>query len=185
MKLLKSNYLTIFCFTVLFIINGCSSQLEKYRPTPETINELKISNIKPLSIGTFSADSSVNNEYIGVRGNRFYSPYSGSFARYIEESLRLELLLAKKLDRNSNLKLEGILLKNYMSTSGYGEIDVTFTVSKDNIIVYKKNLTSQKKWEAHFEGASAFREIQEIYKMLVSDLILQLVKDPDFIMSTK
>ncbi len=174
--------ISALCCTAVFGgLTGCSATIEKYQPTATVVHTLKEQNIKPVSVEVFNASPEINDEFIALRGSKFYSPYTKSFASYIAESLKLDLLLAKKLDSKSDIQIGGTLLKNYISTSGNGEISVQYTVNKNGSQVYSKTFSSSKEWEAYFEGSTAFRKVQEVYKELVSDLNQQIINDPEFI----
>lgn len=165
---------------------GCANNVPKYQVSPKNIEQLKDSGVVSASVGKFDSDKNPDNANpIRLRGNPFSSPYNDSYADYIEESLKLELALAKKYSPNADIVISGVLLKNDIDTAGSGIVEVKFQVKNKDSLKYEKVITSTLEWESSFFGAVAIPKAANQYPELVAKLLNQLYTDPNFIAALK
>ena len=89
--------------------------------------------------------------------------------------------MAKKLSKNSEIEIGGILKQNEVTTAGGAVIRVEFFVEKDNQKIYSREIKTHERWHTAFMGVVAIRNALENYKFAVADVLEQLVNDKNFI----
>lgn len=181
-----SKLIKILATIATLALVGCANNVPKYQVSPKNIDQLKDSGIVAASVGKFDSDKNPENANpIRLRTHPFSSPYNDSYAEYIEESLKLELALAKKYNSNADVVVSGVLLKNDIDTAGSGIVEVKFLVKNKDAVKYEKTVTSTLEWESSFFGAVAIPKAANQYPELVSKLLSILYTDPNFISALK
>jgi len=102
----------------------------------------------PVAIGDFSPVKNKDNSWdasISIRSNSLASPIEKSFAKYLRETLTVELRAAGLLDPSSGIVISGTLLDNQLETpigQAKGSITAQFVVTRGGKTLYDKVLTS-------------------------------------------
>jgi len=182
--------LLVFLFISLFI-SGCSTIAPKYNTDFNNISHMRKAKLNPVKVGAITKDITVQEvnavqsdvDHLTVRGGTYVSPY-GSFTAYIEEALKQELEDARLLDKNSEIEVSGVLLKNILDGSGtsigIAEIEVRFVVRKAGDVKYEKIKKARHTWESAFAGAVAIPKAHQNYPIVVQKLLGSLFSDPEF-----
>ena len=181
----KTKLASLICITLLcFGLTGCSTleYVPKYSVSASNIQTIQQNDVA-LSVDTFESAplSKENCNPISIRGLNLHSPYEESFAKYVEEALKLELSLAEKYDPASDTKIKGLLLKNDLSTAGHGIVEMQFQVFKHGRLRYEKTFTATSRWRKAFAGYTAFSLALRQYSPLVNNLLEKLLNDKKFI----
>lgn len=176
----------VFVLSAL-ILSGCSLPVSKYEAGSENVKTLMAGSFKPVAVGEFkSIPETRNPTSIFIRSMFYTSPYEGGFAEYLEEALRLELMLADKYDSQAEVVVEGVLLKNNLnSVHGTGVIEATFSVVKNGEKLYTRTVLSMTYWPTSFVGAVAITNAGEAYSPMVRSLLKKLYADPAFFKALK
>lgn len=183
---MTSKLRTIFASILLLSVVGCANNVPMYQVAQRNVEQLKEAGVTATAVGKFDSDKNQENANpIRLRTHPFSSPYNNSYAAYIEEALKLELALAKKLSQNSEIIISGILLKNDLDTSGRGIVEVKFFVKNKDVVKYERVITSTIEWDSSFIGAVAIPKAANQYPELVARLLNQLYVDPKFIAAAK
>lgn len=174
-------FLLIFSFTGA----GCSMVAPKYTPSVSSVQALKQSSDIKADVAPFdSKEQKGNANPISLRGSQMHSPYNDSYAAYLTEAVRQDLILAGKLSPKSDLVITGTLLKNDLSTgtvsAGEGDIEARFIVRKGKAVRYDQVKQARTQWKSSFVGAVAIPKAQQQYPVLVKALLDKLYSDPAF-----
>lgn len=170
--------------------SGCSMMAPQYSPSIDNVQILKDAGVAASKLGKFDASpAQVNVNGISLRGSTLQSPYANSYALYLAEAIRQELILAGKLGADSSIEISGTLLKNDIDVSGVsigtGDMEARFVVRKGESKLYDKIKTVHSEWESSFAGAVALPRGQQEYPRLVQRLLAALYADPDFLKALK
>jgi len=169
---------------------GCSMVAPKYSPSLENVQKIKDANISPTKVGTFDFTAAAGNTNpISLRGSSLNSPYDGSYAKYIAEAVKQELVLAGKFAADAQLEVSGALQKNDINIpalgSGTGDLQARFVVKRGGEVRFDQVKMIHDEWDSSFVGAVAIPRAQERYPVMVQKLIGQLLADPAFLQSLK
>ena len=181
MKLVSFILITLI---LLLTTTGCSMKGHEFKPNFNSINDLKDNNLKVMSIQNENIKNE-KDETIGLRAVNMISPYGGSFSKYLEKSLEEQLKQASIYDKQSNIKISAILLKNDVSISSFriGEADLiaNFIVMNKDKKIYEKEHTIHHEWESSFIGQIAIENAIENYPVAMQKLIDSFLLDKDLI----
>jgi hypothetical protein len=168
---------------------GCSMVAPKYSASIENVQKLKDGGNYTAKVGTFTSKSDpANANPISMRGSSLASPYEESYANYLAEAIKSELVLAGKLAPGSNVEISGVLLKNDIDAGmsvGTGDIQARFLVKRDGQIRYDQVKTAQNKWESSFAAAVALPRAVQEYPRMVQALLSELYTDKAFLQALK
>lgn len=176
--------------TVVSIITiaGCSTVAPQYSPSIDNIQSLKNANIEKVSVGKFSAGDNKVNE-LTIRGGSFQSPVNASYVEYLQKALEQELYDANQLNKNSDIKISGVLLKNDIDASGMNVgtavMDAEFSVHDTSSVRYKKTHSANIEWPSSFIGGIAIPRAIKEYPRVVQELLGKLYADPEFTKALK
>ena len=123
-----------------------------------------------------------------MRGSSMTSPYEGSYANYLAEAIKAELVMAGKLAPGSDVEISGVLLKNDIDAAtsvGTGDIQARFLVKRNGQVRYDQVKTAQNKWESSFAGAVALPRAVQEYPRMVQALLGELYSDKAFLQALK
>lgn len=170
--------------------SGCSLMAPKYTASIDNVQRLKDAGDFAAKVGKFDSSSDKSNANpISLRGSSLSSPYEDSYAVYLVEAIKQELILAGKLKPDTDVEISGLLLKNDMDTSGFiiatGDVEARFVVKKGEIERYNQIKTIHQEWESSFLGSVAIPRAQEQYPRLVQRLLEVLYADNDFLQALK
>lgn len=165
------------------LLPGCVSMpAPAYQPGIGNTERLIHMPMAPLAIGTFDAAPGIDKP-LNVRGSHLAGGADGTFAGYIRDALATELRTAGRLDATAGTRVGGTLLMNDLHAStaeGGARIRMRFTVERDGLRTYDRELAVQHAWESSFIGAIAIPAAMDNYAGAVQKLIGQLLDDPDF-----
>jgi hypothetical protein len=183
MRLIAISLLTL---TFLITTSGCSTTAPNYQGSRK--NAESLSNLPNTKIGvsTFTdSNNSDNKKQLSMRGNTVNSPYGESYASYIENAIRTDLILAGRHSNDSDLRIAGVVIKNDVDASGInigtGISEVEITFSNKSRVVLKKRFSQDHQWESSFVGAVAIPRAMNEYGVLIEKLIHRIFSDGDFI----
>ncbi len=181
MKYLKR----VALLTVVAVISGCAVPAPKYQPSKENIELIAKKNYPSIGVMRFEdKEGGKNKKLITIRSVQMNSPYEDSYARYIEEAIKLDLMLADRYSSNAATKIDGVLIQNEMNGGGINAgdavVEVEVSVVKDNLITFKKNFKQTHEWESSFLGAHAIPKAMEQYPILIEKLIGKIFADSEF-----
>lgn len=170
--------------------SACSMMAPQYSPSIENVQLLKDAGAAPSKVGSFgSSPERVGTGAITLRGSTLLSPYGNSYALYLAEAIKQELILAGKLAADSNKEISGTLLKNDIDVSGMsiasGDIEARFVVRNGESVLYDRIKTTHHEWESSIAGAIAIPRGQQEYPRLVQRLLAALYADQDFLKALK
>jgi hypothetical protein len=179
----RSSLVLAMAFALL--VSGCSLVAPRYNASLQNVQKLKDADGQAVTVGEFtSTPGSDNPKSISIRGSSLTSPYDGSFAKYLSESIRQELSLAGKLSADAQLEVSGALQKNDISIppvgKGRGDIAARFVLKRNAEVRYDQVKSAHDEWDSSFVGAVAIPRAQNEYPTLVQKLLAELYADPAF-----
>jgi hypothetical protein len=164
---------------------GCSMVAPKYSASIENVQKLKDGGNYAAKVGAFTSKSDpANANPISMRGSTLASPYEESYANYLAEAIKSELVLAGKLAPGSDVEISGVLLKNDIDAGmsvGTGDIQARFLVKRNGQVRYDQVKTTQNKWESSFAAAVALPRAVQEYPRMVQALLSELYTDKAFL----
>jgi len=174
---------------VTSVLSACSMLAPKAAVSVQQTQTLRDSGAAPVKVGTFTSQGAdAHDQSISIRGSGMASPY-GSYAKYLEEAIRLQLKEAGLFDEASKAEVSGTLIKNDINAAGFvtasGDISARFQVRRGEKVVYDKIKDAHVEWGSNFLGAIAIPRAQEAYPGLVSTLLGALFGDAEFLSSLK
>lgn len=109
----------------------------------------------------------------------------GSFAEYLEEAIRSDLIELKVLNPNADTRVDATLTKNDINiagiSTGTGVIEVQLKISRKGVVVLEKAYLATTQFESSFAGAVAVPKGQSEYPNLVRTLLKQIYSDKAFL----
>ncbi len=165
--------------SVLFV--GCANKVPEYAPSTDNIVLLKsfTKDNKGIDVINFT-DSGRNESKVMCRLAYPVGIANGkTFASYIEDAFKKELVIAGLYNPKSNIKISANIDKVYGSTmlgNAYWEFTVTLKSSNGT----KYTVKSKYSYESSFTAYSACSEMQRSFVPAVQKLIQDIVKNPRF-----
>jgi hypothetical protein len=182
---LRSLTLAVLCAATL--ATGCA-QLRMGAPIPsiENIQKARAAGIAPVSLGAFKpapGKDAAMDQRVVVRTNTIFSPFDNSFAAYLRETLATDLRAAGLLDPASRIVISGTLTESVLdapSGPARGVVAARFTVERNGVVAYARELRAEAAWTAGFIGVEAIPTAMNQYGLLYRSLVTQLLDDPAF-----
>jgi hypothetical protein len=172
---------------ILFALtSGCATFVAPtYSPDYSALDSLKRQKISKIAIEPVEPKGQTEKvNKITLRGATLASP-SGTFAQYLEDAIKSDLIDANLLDPNSFFRLFVFLLNNNIDvagfSTGYGTIEANFKINRNGTVVFDKRIAAKTEFESSFAGAVAIPKGQNEYPNLVRILLKKLYTDKDFI----
>jgi hypothetical protein len=169
------------------LLTGCAQmQMGQPKPTMDNTVKLRAAAIAPVAVGAFKADAAKPDldKGVGVRGgNKLASPVEGSFAKYLAETLKVELQAAGLLDAASGTVVSGTLTRSELDpamSTGTGALGARFVVTRNGAVNYDRELKVDSSWESSFIGAVAIPAAAANYEGLYRKLVGVLFDDAEF-----
>jgi hypothetical protein len=180
----------LLLLVVALFIAGCAGVVYPYSMSIDNVQKLKDNGNFSAKIGEFNSTPGPENANpLRIRANSASSPYHGSFANYISEALKEELVLANKLAPNSKIEISGTLLKNNVDVGGIstatGNIQVRFIVKNNGEVRYDQIKSAHHEWDSSYAAAIAVPHASQEYPILVQKLLGSLFDDPVFLQALK
>lgn len=174
-------------------LTGCASlSMSPPKAAIENAAKLRATPLTPVAVDNFKlapGKPASMDQSISLRGaNSLVSPVNNSFARYLQESLRVELESAGLLDPQAATRISGTLTNSEADPAmgtGTARLGARFVVSKANTVRYDRQLDVEAQWESSFMGAVAIPLAAGQYEGLYRKLVGKLIDDPDFIQALK
>ncbi|HJW81444.1 MAG TPA: hypothetical protein VJ396_04295 [Acidiferrobacterales bacterium] len=170
---------------------GCTTVLApQYSASIENVQKLKDGGNYTAKVGTFTSTSGPGNENtISLRAASLASPYQDTFAGYLAEAIKTELVLAGKMAPGSDVDISGVLLKNNLDIGGMslglGDIQARFVVKRNGQVRYDQIKSAHSEWESSFAGMVAIPRAVQEYPRLVQSLLGALYSDKAFVQALK
>ena len=153
----------------------------------DNIQKAKGLGMAPVALGEFKPDAAKDaaklDKTLSVRSNAVYSPLDESFAKYLQETLRVELQAAGLLDSASATSIRGDLTDSQLDAAigqGTGSLAARFVVARGGRTLYDKELKVNATWDSSFIGAVAIPAAVNEYTALHRKLVATLLADPAF-----
>lgn len=168
----------IVIVTVFF--SGCANKVYTYSPKTANIIHLEnMQNASKVAVGKFTDSGRKEHSVMCRLATPIGTPKGETFASYIQDAFTQELMLAKKYDPKSNIKITANLDDIYGSTTlgnAYWEFKVTIKSSNGNS--YKVH--SRYDYESSFSAMSACSEMQRSFVPAVQKLNTDIITNPKF-----
>ncbi len=168
-------------------LSGCAMEtLPPPTATLDNIQTLRAANVAPMNVGDFKpapGEPTRMDKSITVRAGVQSAP-GGSFARYLGDTIAVELKNAGKLDPNSSLIVSGVVTNTHVDSGMAGTaraaLTAHFTLTKAGATVFDKTLGVDAAWDSEFVGAVAIPDAINHYTDLFHKLAAKLFADPEF-----
>lgn len=179
----KLANLKISSAALLFVaLSGCAGVAPKYQATNDNVRALMALNGNTVAVGTFvSADPSLDS--LSIRATKFSAPNGASFAEYMKQALKEELLSSQHYAENSQSVVSATLVENAidtMSSQGHVHVAVRFVVTRGGEQRFDKVVRGDATFESSLIGAvaipAAWRNYAEATKQMLNNLFI----DPEF-----
>jgi hypothetical protein len=156
--------------------------------TLDNIQALRVADIAPINVGVFTPGPGAPSEMdhaITLRGGVQAAP-DGSFAKYLGDTIAVELKNAGRLDPNSPLTVAGVITETHVDTAlptgeAHARLAARFSVSRMGAVVFDKTLSVESAWDSNFVGAVAVPDAINHYTDLFQKLAGKLFADPEFV----
>ena len=173
--------------SLLLLMSGCA-QLPLSPPTSnfDIIQKAKASGTAPVSVGAFQLAPGLNRDIdqgLSVRSNSVTSPFEGSMAQYLKQSVTTDLQAAGLYDVSAPTQLTGFLTESTLSVpigDSSATLGARFVLTRSGQKIYEKELKANSSWKAEFLGAVAIPDGINRYVGLYHQLVGMLLSDPDY-----
>lgn len=169
------------------ILSACSIQAPEYQVSIDNVQTMKNADLQPIKVDKIATNKELNK--ISLRGSPMSSAVGTGYGDYLAKALEDELKLAKIWSGVSSTVISGELISNDIDVSGVstgtGDLTVNFKVTRDNSVIFTKEVSAQIEFESSFIGAVAIPNGQKNYVTLIQKLINNLVTDDEFIAAVK
>lgn len=179
------KFLLVSIALLTSMLTGCMQMPLTYQPSIENLETLKASKMAPANVGTFALAAgkpASMDQTASARGSTVVPP-NNSFALFLKDALKQELVSAGKFDPASTIVINGQLTKSELEApigTGKGTLAAKFTVNRDNQVAYEKELEEYAEWPSVFLGAEAIPTALMQYASLYKKLLSRLFGDADF-----
>lgn len=175
---------------VSFLLVGCTGLAPQYSSSIDNVQILKNAGSFSAKVGTFeSSPNPQDRDPLTIRGSKMVSPYSESYAAYLAEAIRQELVLANRFSKDADVEISGLLLKNELDASGISvgtaDIEARFVVRKAGQVRFDKVKSIRHEFPSAFAGMTAVPRAAQEYQFAVQKLLGQLYADKDFTASLR
>lgn len=181
-------YKILISMIAVGLMSGCTMNAVQYQPDFDLVNEMKGYELNKMNVGEISSNNPKVNK-ISIRGSSMVSPFSNSYANYLEEALLAQLQQANLYDASSIIVITGDLLTNKLNAAGFrigtADISAQFKVESSGNVVFDKVVSISHEWDSSFVGATAIPRAQNNYPIAVQKLVAKLMSDTDFISSVQ
>ena len=182
-----SKKVLLIVFAVGFLATGCTLPTTKYEVSVDNVQQLKRAGKTRVHVGKFTVapenEKKLNN--LTFRGSNFTSPYNNSYAEYLKQAMKSELIEASRYRGNSKIIITGELLKNEFDASGINtglaSISARIVVENNGRKKYNKIISVDHSWESSFGGATALPKAQMGYNDTVNKFLKKLFSDKQFL----
>ncbi len=162
-----------------FIFTGCGIKTSDYSVSAQNVQKLKNYEDIKLGIKSFTANNEGESTVLCRAAETIETPNDESFAKYIENALRDELIIAGIYDENASLKLSGHLKEIYASSmigDAYWSFDIKVSSSNGKSF----NLESKNEYGSAFLAYTACNNMGSSFAPSVKKLIKDIINHPKF-----
>lgn len=183
MKLILRTFLLVLI--VLNVACGAGVLHRPYEASGYNVREMTDNLNNDLAVGTFTRTQSdlVQDPWFIRSLNKMRYARASGHHDFIADAIANELMLAQKLDGQSNLILKGHLLEHKFDDgygTGVGSIEMAFTLTADGKVLYAQTKRIEHTWDSAFSALAVGQAIWAQLAM-IEMLINSLVTDIDFI----
>lgn len=170
----------------LALAAGCATELPPQPASFDAVLDLRRSDIRQVSLGEFKPGPELphsGDASVAVRAGGFRAP-GGSFALYLRDTIRSQLVSSGKLGDAKDRILSAELVRSEVETSlpnSSAVLAARFTVTQQDGRAFTKTLTVSDEWPSSFFGAIAITEAGQRYSALYQSLAVSLFRDPDML----
>jgi len=172
---------------VLIALNvACTTTGASYEASGYNVREIENNLNNDLAVGEFTRTQSdrVQDPWLFRDLTKIESPIGNGHHDFIADAIMNELMLARKLNVQSNLVLKGDLLEHKVDAAlgtGVGSIEMAFTLHADGKVLYNETKRIEHKWDSAFVGTTAANKAVRGHLEMIGMLINSLFTDIDFI----
>lgn len=183
---MKKVFQGALVFVAVMALSGCANKVHDYSVSTENLIALKsvAKSTKNVNIGEFTDSGREERSTMCRLATPIGTPKGETFASYIQNAMKKELLISDMYNPNSSTTITANLDKIYGSTTignAYWSFDMTLKSSNGSS--YK--VASRYDYESSFSAMSACSEMQRSYPLAVQKLIGEIIKNPKFVQLTK
>lgn len=167
-------------------LGGCAiAPLSVPTATLESIQAIRAAGLPSMGVGKFVAAPGRPTEMdqtIMARAGVERAP-TGSFAKYLGDTLQAQLVGAGRFDGRSSLVVTGVVTDTYLATETArpaGRLAARFTLLRAGRPIFEKTLSVEATWEFFYLADVAVPDAFNHYAGLFPRLIGVLLADPDF-----
>ncbi|WP_072682081.1 hypothetical protein [Arcobacter sp. LA11] len=168
-------------FVAIFFITGCTFKGHGYKADLDTINNLNDKNLKQVDVLDIEENNIENNKSLALRAASMVSPHGDDFSDYLVYAIKEQLSQNNLYNKESNIKIEAVLLKNFVDIWGFStgnyQLSGKFIVKKDNEILYNEILSIQYNFPSHFVGQIAIENGLANYPNAMKKLVSEFLND--------
>lgn len=179
---MKRFILSVLIFGLMALFTGCANKVPAYAISTNNVVNLQglAKDNGKVNLNNFT-DSGRNESKVMCRLATPVGTASGeTFASYIENAFKKELLVAGMYDPKSNITISANIDKLYGSTTiGNAYWEFTVTVKSSNGTSY--TVHSRYDYESSFSAMSACSEMQRSFVPAVQKLIGDIIQHPKFV----
>ena len=185
--LLRRYHINRVSFSLLLAISltGCAIDNVKYEPVSKNVRAAENNFQKKISVGDFSRNESsslVDDPWTFRGATKYKSPVGSGHHDYIAKALSDELMLARRLDDESDKELTGRLTEHRIETMGQGKgaVEMAFELKEDGKTIYEKSHRVDSSWDFAFMGMTAANKAMRAYLTMIEQLVFNLFSDEEF-----
>ena len=165
----------------MVLLGACTERLPPPALNADAILALRAFAMEPAAVEAFSAagEAAANDRGISVRLGTFRPPGNGSWAEYLETTLRQQLEGSGRYKAASALRIGGVITEN-RSREGKSSLSVRFTVSRGGRLVYDRVQRVESSWNSSFVGFLAYERALGSYTSMYPQVVSKLFDDAEF-----
>jgi hypothetical protein len=181
---MRASFL-IVPLAALSLAGSAVAPLSAPQPSMDNIQAIRAADLPAMNVGEFvpgPGRPTDMDKTIAARGGIDKAP-EGSFAKYLADTLSVELKGAGKLDPNATLTVTGVITDTKL-TSEIGtptaKLAARFTLTRNGRQVFQKELSVSDTWDWQYFADIAIPDAFNHYAGLFPKLVGVLLSDPDF-----
>ncbi len=178
---MKYLFKGIIALAAMIGLSGCANKVHNYAVSTENLLALQKLSSKShkVNVGQFTDSGKNESEVMCRLSSPIGTPKGQTFASYIQNAFKKELVIANMYDPKAKNTITANLNDIYGSTvlgDAYWSFDVT--VKSTNGKSY--NVKSKYEYESSFTAVSACSEMQRSFPLAVQKLIGDIIHHPKF-----
>ncbi|WP_295420135.1 hypothetical protein [Sulfurovum sp.] len=183
---MKKIFHGILALVAIMALSGCANKVHDYSVSTNNLLALKTisGTANKVNLGEFTDSGRGERSTMCRLATPIGTPKGETFASYIQNALKKELIISDMFDENAKRTITANLDKIYGSTViGNAFWEFAITLKSSNGLSYKVN--SRYDYESSFSAMSACSEMQRSFPLAVQKLIGEIVKNPKFVALSK